>query len=342
MQYIDAFNHFFPARFFERIGTQNMGKRMRGIPAIYDLDERFRVLDRFDNYTQVLSLGVPVEFVAGPDTSPELARIGNDGLAEIVAKYPDRFAGYAASLPLNAPEFAAKEAERALSAGANGIQIYTNVDGVPLDDPRFLPIFEIAHRFDRPLLLHPARGPNVPDYSTEDRSKYEIWAILGWPYETSVAMARLVFSGIMGRFPGLKVVTHHLGAMIPYFEARVAEGWDLLGTRTTEDLSHVLKDLKRRPVDCFKDFYGDTALCGSRSGIVCGLDFFGADHVLFGTDSPFDPEYGPGWIRDTIKVMESIEMSTEDREKICFRNAQKLFGLKAASTVKVPQGRGSV
>ena len=332
MQYIDAFNHFFPMKFFEKIGTQDLGKRMRGVPAIYDLDERRRVVDRFEHYTQVLSLGVSVEFVAAPKASPELARIGNDGLAEIVAKFPDRFVGYAASLPLNAPEAAAREAERVLSQGANGIQIYTSVDGVPLDDPRFLPIFEIATKFDRPLLLHPARGPDVPDYSTERRSKYEIWAILGWPFETSVAMARLVFSGTMGRFPGLKILTHHLGAMIPFFEGRVGDAWDMLGTRTSEDLSYVLKNLKRRPVDCFRDFYGDTALSGSRSGIVCGLDFFGADHVLFGTDCPFDPEYGTAWIRKTIQVMNEIDMPAGDREKVCFRNAQKLFGLTPAGS----------
>ncbi len=328
MRYIDSFNHFFPARFFERIGNRDMGKRMRGIPAIHDLDKRLGVIDQFDGYSQVISLGVPVEFVADPASSPELARIGNDGLAELVARHPDRFAGYAASLPLNAPDAIAKEAERALAQGANGLQIYTNVGGVPLDDPRFLPIFEIAAKYDRPLLLHPTRGPGTPDYSTEDRSKYEIWAILGWPYETSVAMARLVFSGIMRRFPGLKVLTHHLGAMIPYFESRVAEGWDLLGTRTTADESHVLEELGRRPVDYFRDFYGDPALCGSRSGIVCGIDFFGADHVLFATDSPFDPEFGPGWIRKTIGVLESIEMPVADREKICYRNAERLFGLE--------------
>jgi predicted TIM-barrel fold metal-dependent hydrolase len=328
MRYIDSFCHFFPPKFFEKIGTRDMGKRMRGIPAIYDLDVRLKVIDQFPGYSQIICLGVPVEFCAGPKDSPELARIGNDGLAEIVAKNPDRFAGYAASLPLNAPDAIGPEAERALKQGANGIQIYTNVDGVPLDDPRFEPIFEIAAKYHRPLLLHPTRGPGTPDYSTETRSKYEVWAILGWPYETSVAMARLVFSGIMKRYPGLKVLTHHLGAMIPYFESRVAEGWDLIGTRTTEDESHVLKMLGRRPVDCFRDFYGDTALCGSRAGIVCGIDFFGADHVLFGTDSPFDPEFGPGWIRKTIAVLESIDMPTLEREKICHRNAEKLFGLK--------------
>jgi predicted TIM-barrel fold metal-dependent hydrolase len=120
-----------------------------------------------------------------------------------------------------------------------------------------------------------------------------------------------------------------MGAMVPYFEGRVGPGWDQLGKRTSdEDLTLVLKRLKKRPFDYFKDFYADTATFGARAATVCGLDFYHPDKVLFASDSPFDPEKGPGYIRDTIKVLESIEMPAEAREKICFRNAQKLFGLR--------------
>jgi aminocarboxymuconate-semialdehyde decarboxylase len=90
----------------------------------------------------------------------------------------------------------------------------------------------------------------------------------------------------------------------------------------------VLKRLKKRPFDYFKDFYADTAVFGSRAATVCGLDFYPTEQVLFASDSPFDPERGPGYIRDTIKVLESIEMPAETREKISYRNAQKLFGLR--------------
>ena len=118
MRYIDAFNHFFPAKFFDKMlqtpaGSKDLGKRMRGIPAVHDLDARLRVLDEFADYAQVLSLGLPpVEVLVGPDQAIELARIGNDGLAELVARYPDRFVGYAASLPMSVPDAAAREAER--------------------------------------------------------------------------------------------------------------------------------------------------------------------------------------------------------------------------------------
>src|SRR5262249_6290462 len=145
MRYIDAFNHFFPKRIYELMlqspaGQKDLGKRMRGIPALYDVEERLRVVDSFPDYTQVICLGMPaIDRLTG-------ARLGNDGLAELVAKYPDRFVGYAPSLPMNAPGAAAREAERVVSNGANAIQLHPNVDGAPIDQDQFLPIYEIIEK----------------------------------------------------------------------------------------------------------------------------------------------------------------------------------------------------
>lgn len=337
MRYIDAFNHFFPKPLWDAMqksegAAKGIGARMQGIPAIYDLDERFKVMDQFSHhdYSQIISLGMPpLEALGPPGETEEFARLGNDGMAELVAKHPDYFAGFLASLPMNSPN-AADEAERAFrDLGANGLQIHTNINGQPLDDDEFFAVFEMANRYNKPVLLHPSRGASMPDYASEDKSKYEIWWTFGWPYETSVALARLVFSGMMDKLPDLKVLAHHMGAMIPFFEGRIGPGWDQLGKRTTdEDYAPVLAGLKKRPFEYFKDFYADTATFGSRPAAVCGIDFFGADHVLFASDSPFDPERGPGYIRDTIKVLESIDMSKEDYDKICYKNAQSFFGLK--------------
>jgi aminocarboxymuconate-semialdehyde decarboxylase len=337
VHYIDAYNHFFPRRYYDALletpaGTKDLGKRVRGIPALSNLDERRRVVDMFDDYAQVLSLGLPaVERLWGPDKAPEMARIGNDGLAEIVAGHPRQFVGYSALLPMNVPEAAVKEAERALANGANAIQLASNVNGRPLDEPEFWPIFEVIAKAGKPILLHPARTREMPDYPTEKHSKYEICSVLGWPYETGVTLARLVFSGIMDRFPDLKVIAHHLGGVIPYLEGRVGHSWDQLGARTSdEDYASLLKRLKKRPYDYFKDFYGDTAVEGARAATVCGLDFFGAEHVLFASDCPFDKEKGPGYIRSTIAVIEMLGLSAADKARICHDNAQRLFGLAAA------------
>ena len=336
MRYLDAFNHFFPARFFDELigtpgGQKDLGKRVRGIPALSNLDERLRVVDMFENYSQVLSLGLPpVERLWGAEKAPEMARIGNDGLAEIVARHPDRFVGYSAFLPMNVPEAAVKEAERVLADGANAIQLASNVNGSPLDEPQFWPIFEVIAKSGRPILLHPARTRDMPDYPTEKISKYEICSVLGWPYETGVTLARLVFSGLIDRYPGLKVIAHHLGGVIPYLEGRVGHSWDQLGARTSdEDYASLLKRLKKRPYDYFKDFYGDTAVEGARAATACGIDFFGAEHVLFASDCPFDQEKGPGYIRATIAVLDSLGLSAQQMESICHRNAERMFGISA-------------
>lgn len=253
MRHIDAFCHFFPQQIFKLLsdtkgGTTDIGKRIQGVRTIYDLDARFRMMDQFADYTQILSLGLPpLEGMAGPDRTPEFARAANDGLAELCAKYPDRFAGYVGALPMDVPEAAIKEAERILIHGnANGLQLHTNVNGACLDEPRFWPIYEIAEKSNKPILLHPARKPDFPDFAAEKTSKYEIWTIFGWPYETSATMARLIFSGVMTRYPKLKILTHHLGAMIPFFDARMDTGWATLGSRTSgEDYSNVLPESRQ-------------------------------------------------------------------------------------------------
>jgi aminocarboxymuconate-semialdehyde decarboxylase len=335
MRHIDAFCHFFPRALFEKMsqtagGTRDIGKRMQGVRTIWDLDARLRMMDEFTDYTQVLSLGMPpIEAIASPQQAPDFARAANDGLSELCAKHPDRFTGWVGGLPMNAPEQAVKEAERILLRGnANGLQIHTNVNGHCLDEPQFFPIFEVAAKSGKPVLLHPARTAGFPDFAAERKSRYEIWAILGWPYETSATMARLIFSGLTTRLPQLKFLVHHLGAMIPFFDARLETGWATLGSRTSDaDYSGVLKMLGRPLMDCFRDFYADTALCGGRIGTECGLAFYGADRVLFASDAPFGPEGGAGCIRETMKVLASLDISAADREKLCYRNAQALFGL---------------
>jgi aminocarboxymuconate-semialdehyde decarboxylase len=232
---------------------------------------------------------------------------------------------------MNAPEAAVKEAERVLANGANAIQLHTNVDGAPIDQDAFLPIYEAIEKSGKPILLHPIRTREMADYRTETKSKYEICSVIGWPFETGAALARLVFSGIMDQFPKLKVISHHLGGIIPYFEGRVAHSWDQLGARTSdEDYSLILKRLKKRPFDYFKNFYGDTALAGARAPTICGISFFGPDHVLFASDCPFDKEKGRGYIRSTIAVLESLDLPQADMEKICYKNAQSMFGLGSA------------
>ena len=332
---LDIFNHIFPRRFFEKMmevdpSHKDIGKRVREIPVLVDLDARFRVMDQFDDYAQVICLpNPPLEIIGSPEISPELAKVANDGMAEYVAKYPHRFPAFIASLPMNNPDAALEEMDRAIKdLKAVGVQFFSNVKGAPLDLPEFKPLFEKMSSYDLPIWIHPARGANFPDYLTEEKSKYEIWWTFGWPYETSVMMARLVFGGYFDEFPNLKIITHHMGGMVPYFEGRVGPGWDQLGARTSdEDYTMILKNLKKPHLEYFKMFLADTAMFGSLSGTICGLDFFGVDNVLFASDSPFDPEKGPGYIRETIKIIQELPISDEERKKIFEGNARRLLKL---------------
>jgi predicted TIM-barrel fold metal-dependent hydrolase len=336
MKKLDVFNHIFPTQFWDQMMKVNadlpdIGKRVRAIPMLMDMDERFRVMDMFEDYHQILSLASPpLEYLAGPDVTPDLAKAANDGMADACDKYPERFPGFVASMPMNNPDACVAEIERAVDGlGARGIQIFTNVNGRALDNPEFFPIFEAMHKRDLPILLHPARGASTPDYADEDKSKYEIWWVLGWPYETSVTQSRLVFSGMMDKLEGIKIVTHHMGGMMPYFSGRTGPGWQFLGARTSdEDYTRILGELKKPHTEYFKDFYADTALFGAEDATMLGYQYYGVDKVLFASDSPFDPEKGPMYIRETIRIMDNIDIPEDHREAIYWKNTAKLMKLE--------------
>ncbi|HSG76675.1 MAG TPA: amidohydrolase family protein [Burkholderiales bacterium] len=333
---LDIFNHIFPAAYYKRMlevapRGKDMHKRVREIPCIVDLDERFRIMDQFGaDYAQVICLpSPPIEVFGPPKLTNELARLANDGMAELVRRFPERFPAFIASLPMNDPKGLLREAKRAIrDLGAVGVQVFTNVLGVPLTARATMPLFELMAELDRPIWLHPARGAETPDFRGESRSHYEIWWTFGWPYETSAAMAHIVFAGLFDRFPDLKIITHHMGGMVPYFEGRVGPGWDQLGKRTSDvDYTKLLRKLRKRPIDYFRMFYADTALFGAWEATKCGLKFFGADHVLFASDAPFDPEKGSMYTRTTIEIVERLDVSPEERHAIYEGNARRLMKL---------------
>jgi predicted TIM-barrel fold metal-dependent hydrolase len=337
MRKIDIFTHIMPIPYHTRLmavapNFADVGKRMRNVPMLIDLDLRFRVMDGFDDYQQILSLPTPpIEVMVSGADAVDLARAANDGMAELVQRYPARFPGFVASLPLGDPGAALAELERAIGTlGARGVQLFSNCMGAPLTSPHLVPLFEAMARYDLPIWLHPYRGPAWSDYPTEDKSQFEIWWTFGWPYDTSVAMARIVFAGYFDRWPNLKIITHHMGAMAPYFAGRVGPGWDQLGARTSApDGAEALSRLRKRPVDYFHMFYADTALFGAYDATVCGLAFFGADRVVFASDAPFDPEGGPMYIRETMAIVDRLAVSEAERAQIYSENAIRLLRLLA-------------
>ncbi len=335
---LDAFCHVMPRPYFDRLraltdtpAAANIRNRIEGIPSIVDLDVRFGQMDEFGaDYRQIVSLPAPPpEDLGPPEVSRDMAALANDELAALVAAHPDRFAGWVAAVPMNDPEGAVAEIERAVGLGAAGAQVYTNVNGHPLDEQRFEPFWARMAELDKVVWVHPSRSAAWPDYPVEEKSRYEIWWVFGWPYETAAFMSRIVFSGVLERYPDLKILTHHGGSMVPHFAGRVGPGWDQLGARTPPDRREEVDgpQLSKRPIDYFRMFYADTALFGAENGLRCAIEFFGVERILFASDSPFDPEKGPGYIRATIENIDALGLDAADRDAIYEGNARRVIGL---------------
>jgi aminocarboxymuconate-semialdehyde decarboxylase len=335
---LDAYTHYIPAKFLERMNKvagdhKDIGKRMRGIPAIYDLTVRKKVIDQFKDkdYAQIISYAMPPieHFAKGADIL-EFLKLINDGFAEMCEKDKDYFPGWIAQVSLAIPEESIKETERALKMGALGIQIYTNVNDAPIDGLQYDQFWARMNELKCPIWVHPSRGANHPDYVTEKKSQYEMWWTFGWPMETAAFLARMIFSKNLDKYPDLKLILHHFGAIIPALEGRVGYGMDQLGNRTSgEDYVALKNSLKKRIFDYFK--YGtwvDTATFGGKGAMLCGLEFYPHEKIVFASDCPFDPEKGTLYIRETIRILDEIDMPKDKREDIYVRNFERLVGRK--------------
>lgn len=312
-------------KYSDKFMTEKAVQAKRSI--LTDQEERLRKLDEFEGVVQVLSTTMPpVDEIVGPKEAAELARMCNDEMAEMLAKWPQRYIAAIANLPLNNMDAALKEAERAIKElGFKGIQIYTRVNGKPLSTGEMMPLYELMCHFDLPIWIHPMRSSSQADYPTETVSFNQLFSIFGWPYDTTAAMTRLVFAGTFEKFPTIKFITHHLGGMVPYFSDRLVahydNGLERLGAKQFPGLT-------RPPVEYYKMFYGDTVLNGnSNYALECGLAFFGEDHVLFGTDMPYDIENGGASLRETIKAIDNLKVPDSTKKKIYEGNARRLLHL---------------
>ena len=324
---IDIFCHVMPPKYKEALLRKTSRPsyyldNVKGLPALADLDIRFKAMDKYPGYRQVLSIGVPpVELVLSPKDAVDLSRMGNDEMAELMNKHPDRFVAALAGLPMNDADASIREIDRTMrELKFKGVQIYSSVNRKPLDRPEFLGIYEKLSEYDVPLFLHPVRDRDVPDYPDEKLAKYSTYIQFGWPYETTMAMSRLVLSGIMEKYPNLKVVVHHCGALLPFFAKRATLGVPEPGE---------VMNFTRPPLEYYKKFYGDTVLGGNTPALMCGYAFFGADHMVFGSDYPY-----PGGVAradsavgEVIKSVEDMTISDEEKVKIFSKNTRQLLKL---------------
>ena len=339
---IDINAHILPQK-VQDILYQHLGRKIAMLesnPVLTNVEHRLHIMGKYEGLVQVLTpTGLPLEAVASPEKAAEMARVYNDEMAELVHKYPDRFIAAVAILPMNNMDAALKEADRAINElKFRGVLIYTPqyvfdpsrtkwppwVDSKPIDNPEFIPLYEKMANYNLPIWIHPMREFSTPDYTTEDRSKYYVWQVFSWPFETTVAMTRLVFSGILERYPNLKVITHHCGAMVPYLERRIRVSYDYAEMRHGRNYK---QGLTKRPVDYFRMFYNDTAVSGSTAALMCAHAFCGAEHLLFGTDMPYDSQIGDVATRETIRSVEEMNITDAEKKMIFEDNAKRLLRL---------------
>lgn len=320
---IDLFCHILPPKYNEALlkkGKKSYNLEANSIrPELIDLNLRFKTLDKFEGLKQVLTLASPaIESVFPPGDVVEMARMANDGMVEIVSKYPDRFVAAVASLPMSDMDASLREAERTIEElRFKGIQLFSSINGKPLDSPEFLGLYEKMALYDLPILIHPIKDREVPDYPGEKVSKYALFLSFAWPFETTLAMGRLVYSGVMEKYPNLKIVAHHCGAMIPFFSTRIQ-------VVAAAGEGEIMK-LTKPPVEYFKRFYGDTVLGGNTSALMCGYAFFGAEHMVFSTDYPYPgADFG---VEAVIKAVQQMNVTDEEKNKIFSKNVRQLLKL---------------
>lgn len=332
---IDGFTHIAPPRFRARVleirGNDADFTNWQLIPEMVDIPLRLAVMDEAGISAQVLCTpSPPLDEKFQLREAQSLARAVNDEVAEIVADHPSRFIG-TATLPMTDPDWAAEELRRCVQElGLRGCQLYTSIQGKPLDRPELGSIYDALEELDVPAWLHPERSSRLPDYPGETESRYGLFLVFGWPYETTIAMARLVFSGTMQRHPRLKVIAHHAGAMIPRMANRIRTHYQNL-PRVDGPGS-----LDMPPIEYFKRFWVDTVTQGSVSALISAREVFGGDHMLFASDFPFGTNGGRDFIASEMAAIAALPADEDERQAIWSRNVLELCGIREEEMAAQP------
>jgi aminocarboxymuconate-semialdehyde decarboxylase len=327
MRVIDVHNHFYPPAYLEalrrgpsavRVTTDGSGNPLLHYPGDYnvavaghrDIDYRQEVLEREGVATQVLTLTTPGTHVETPERAVELARLVNDAFARIVAERRPRFAALA-TLPLNAPAAAAAELRRAVAElGLPGAMLFSNVDGVALADRRFWPLYEEADALGAVLHIHPTAPVGV-----EAMTEYWLMPLVGFLFDTTLAAAKLVFSGVATRFPRIRWVLSHLGGAVPYLAERLDRGY--------RAFRECREHLDRPPSEVLRGWYYDTVNFDP-AALRLAVEFAGAGHLLAGSDYP----HQIGSIPAMLESLAALDLSDGDRAAVLGANASRLYGLE--------------
>ncbi len=319
MEKIDVFCHVVLPGFRADI-ERATGEPLHGSDAVLmnDMEKRIQEMDTHEGLRQILTVsGIDgLDHISAADGMKLSCRV-NDEMAELGSRYPKHFVGGIATVSLKDPKAAAAEMDRAVNQlRLRGLQINTTFMQESISDQKFWPVYEKMAELDLPILVHPCHGPMCPPEM-----------VFNWPMETSWMMIRMSTSGVFERFPNIKFLTHHCGAFVPLFHERLYLAW-------YHNHMYPKKEGERSPEEYFENlrkFYNDTALYGDcTKALEMGVEFFGADHVLFGTDYPLNGDRSPEGIGETKNTIESIErmsITEKGREQIFSGNAKRIFKL---------------
>jgi aminocarboxymuconate-semialdehyde decarboxylase len=328
---IDAYAHVFPEPLIDAVSKVSTGAELQALQqqSAYLREPALRLtfMDRVGFDIQVLVLARPPVWLGMErDDIHRLTVLANDSIAEYVAFRPDRFIGVGV-LPV-VDEFMMEELERIHSQlGLRGVLIFSTVEGKPIDDESMWPLYERASALDLPIWIHPQHAPLHPWIRRDLMDR-----MLAWPFDTTLAMVRLVLGGVFERYPNLKVVTHHMGGMVPYYAKRIESfAGEMVAEYSRMGMADQSAQLTTPVLDQFRRFYNDSVSNGSASALRCALDFFGSEHILFGTDFPFGPQTGELWPVEELETIQQADLGGLDRENILCRNAQRLLHLPVTS-----------
>ena len=281
-----------------------------------DAAARLALMDKYGVDMQALSQTAPVLLGYNAADAADICRVSNDDNFTLCRAYPKRFVNICI-ISLLDMKSALKELDRCISdLDCRGVTVQSNQNGKGLDSPEYFPFYARLVEHDLPLLIHPTHWDSYPLVDME--KGWRMMHIFGWPFDTTQAVWRLIFGGVLDRYPTLKIVTHHMGAMLPYFSRRIESNFN----------RHFKGKIARDITEYWGNIYGDTAVDGTVAAYPCGYAFFGPDRLLYGTDYPFGTEAGEDYIRENLAGVRAMNIPANDMEKVLGGNAKKLLKIK--------------
>ncbi len=322
---IDVHTHYYPEIFFEMIRNTpsdfsfakdptgrtiitHRGARFFGVTQpMTDVDKRLEDMDRVGIGVEVVSLSTPNIFFADETRQPEVARVLNDAYAELIAKHPTRFKGFA-SIPMDDSEAAIAELHRAIDElKMNGVVLLSNIRGRALTSPLYRPFFEEANRMNLCIFLHPMIPAN-----SEPFKEYVLGPLVGFPFDTTLAVARMCFDGMLRDLPNIRWIIGHLGGAIPYLMERLDSGY--------RDFAECRVNIDEPPSRYLKRLYYDTVTFSAHN-LRMARDLVGTDHMVMGSDYP----HMLGSIERSVSSIQDLAIPEYEKEKIFSSNALSIL-----------------